>query len=92
MKLEDFAKQAGCVVSIDPNPEGWGGKWQFYTKGRAEVIYAGFRTEKSAYKGFMEEAFGSSGTKAILALLKKVERLESSNKELRRKYEKEVLR
>ena len=30
MTLEEFAKDAGCVVQINPSPEGWRGKWEFY--------------------------------------------------------------
>ncbi len=28
MKLEDFAKKAGCIVSLTPEDERWEGKWQ----------------------------------------------------------------
>ena len=83
MKLEDFAKRAGCVVSLNPDPEGWGGKWQYQAKDYPQVTYAGFRTEKSAYKAFIEETFGKRGGKEIINLLKKVERLEAANWKMR---------
>ena len=83
MKLEDFAKRAGCVVSLNPEPEGWGGKWQYHAKDYPQVTYAGFPTEKSAYKAFIEETFGNREGKEIINLLKKVERLEAANWKLR---------
>lgn len=82
MNLEDFAKQAGCVVSPDIRKEA---VWKYQVRGDTRVTYTGFRTEMVAYRRFLEGKFGKSGVKAIESLLKKVERLESSNKELRRK-------
>ncbi len=88
MKLEDFAKRAGCVVSLNPDPEAWGGKWQYHAKDYPQVTYAGFPTEKSAYKAFIEDTFGNREGKEIIRLLKKVERLEAANRKMR--HEKEV--
>ena len=87
MKLEDFAKRAGCVVSLNPEPEGWGGKWQYHAKDYPQITYAGFRTEKSAYKTFIEDTFGKREGKEIIRLLKKVERLEAANWKLRNEKE-----
>ena len=87
MKLEDFAKRAGCVVSLNPEPEGWGGKWQYHAKDYPQITYAGFRTDKSAYKAFIEETFGEREGKEIISLLKKVERLEAANWKLRNEKE-----
>lgn len=83
MKLEDFAKQAGCVVSLNLESEGWGGKWQYHSKDCSQLIYVGFRTEKAAYKAFLEDEFGTKASKAVLKLLRKVEILEKKNRELR---------
>lgn len=85
MKLEDFAKQAGCVVSLAPEDERWEGKWQYKSKELDNVTVVGYRTERAAYKAFMQETFGIYGTRAVSNLLKKVERLEQANKELRSK-------
>lgn len=74
MTLEEFAEKAGCVVELNPEPEGWGGKWQWHSVDHPNCYYAGYRTEKSAYKAFIEQAFGKSAGKAVIALLKKTEK------------------
>ena len=85
MKLEDFAKRAGCVVSLSHNPEGWGGRWQYQISGDTSVTYKGFRSERLAYMRFLEDVLGKLMVKELEKLLNKVDRLEKSNKELRRK-------
>ena len=74
MTLEEFAKDAGAVIQLNPEPQGWGGKWEFYNSEHPNCSYCGFKTEASAYKGFMEHKFGVHGTRAIIKLLKKVQR------------------
>lgn len=73
MTLEEFAKDAGCVVSTFDEPN-WGGKWQYHHKDSPNCRWRGFRTESAAYKGFLEGTFGEQATKAIIKLLKKTEK------------------
>jgi hypothetical protein len=82
MNLEDFAKKIGCVVSFDPQS---GGKWSYQIAGDTSVTYTGFRSESLACNRFLENRLGKLGVKELGKLLKKVERLEKSNKELRSK-------
>lgn len=64
MKLEEFAKSAGCVVKLMPKSEFGQGRWAYY--------------EKAAYKAFIEDCFGSEeAASAVLKLLAKVQRLEN---------------
>lgn len=71
MTLEEFAKDAGCVVQINPSPEGWRGKWEFYSVDHPTCFFCGYKTEKAAYMGFMQQTFGETASKAILKLIKK---------------------
>lgn len=84
MKLEEFAKSAGCIVKLLPKPEIGGGRWAYHEKDAPHISYVGFRTEKAAYKAFIEDCCGSTDVgRAVLKLLQKVERLEKLNRELR---------
>lgn len=84
MKLEEFAKSAGCVVKLMPKSEFDEGRWAYYEKNTPHNMFVGFRTEKAAYKAFIEDCFGTpDAAKAVMRLLKKVERLENLNRELR---------
>lgn len=71
MTLEDFAKDAGCVVQVNENPKGWGGKWEYYSVDHPHCFFCGYKTEKAAYMGFMRDTFGDTATKAIVKLIKK---------------------
>lgn len=82
MKLEYFAKKVGCVVSFAVQS---GGKWSYQIAGDTSVTYTGFRSEEPAYRRFLENRLGKLGVKELEKLLKKVERLEQANKELRSK-------
>jgi hypothetical protein len=70
MTLEEFAKEAGCVVSLNPTPEGWNGKCQYHTVDHPNCYFCGYKTEAAAYKGWLEGTFGPTTAKAILKLLK----------------------
>jgi hypothetical protein len=71
MTLEEFAKDAGCVVQLNAHPEGWNGKWEYYTVSHPHCFFCGYKTEKAAYLGFMHDTFGETATKAIIKLIKK---------------------
>lgn len=72
MTPEQFAKEAGCVVSTHDEPY-WGGKWQYHNEGNPNVRWRGFKTEAEAYKAFLEDTFGKLPAKALIKLLKKTE-------------------
>lgn len=74
MTLEDFAKQAGCVVTLLDDPKGWGGKYQYHSVDHPNCHFCGFRTAEAAYKGFVIDTFGETASKAIFKLLKKVKK------------------
>lgn len=71
MTLEQFAKQAGCVVSMNEDPRGWGGQYQWHTVDYPNCFFAGYKTEAAAYKGWLEGTFGKTTAKAVIKLLKK---------------------
>lgn len=78
MKLEEFAKSAGCVVKLMPKDEFEQGRWAYYEKNTPHNMFVGFRTEKAAYKAFIEDSFGSEeAASAVLKILAKVQRLEN---------------
>lgn len=84
MKLEEFAKSAGCVVKLMPKDEFEQGRWAYHAKDSPNIMFVGFKTEKAAYKAFIEDCFGTpDAAKAVMRLLKKVERLETLNREMR---------
>jgi len=70
MNLEKFAKDAGCIVILNPDSYGWGGKLQYHTIDCPNSHYCGYRTEASAYKGWLKNTFGERTSKAVLKLLK----------------------
>ena len=72
MTLEEFAKDAG--VSIVDCGEGWGGRLGYTESDYPNSSTCGFRTEKAAYKAWLEDKFGKHTAKAILKLLRKVNR------------------
>lgn len=78
MTLEEFAKDAGCVVfEMHPDDAAWhGGRYGYYEKGRPHVRNYGYRTPASACKDFMSQVYGEQATKAIIKLLKKTEKCE----------------
>lgn len=79
MKLEEFAKSAGCVVKLMPKSEFDEGRWAYYEKNTSHIMFVGFKTEKQAYKAFIEDCFGSGeAASAVLKLLAKVQRLEKA--------------
>jgi wobble nucleotide-excising tRNase len=71
MTLEEFAKEAGCVVSLHPGPENWGGKYQYHIADNPDCHFCGYKTEAAAYKGWLESTFGPTTAKAIIKLLRK---------------------
>ena len=76
MNLEEFAKDAGCVV-FEMHPDdakGWGGKFAYFEKASPHIRTCGYRTESAAYKGFLKGTYGEQATKAIIKLLKKTEK------------------
>ena len=77
MTLEEFAKDAGCVVfeMHSDDAKGWGGKFAYFEKGHERFRTCGFRTPAAAYKSFMADTFGEQATKAIIKLLKKTEKV-----------------
>lgn len=72
MTLEEFAKKAGCIVSINSD-DGWEGKYQYQHMDALHVSYCGYRTERSAYKAFLTENFGPVACNAIILALKLTE-------------------
>ena len=72
MTLEQFARQAGCIVSM--NEDGWGGKYQYHTIENPNCFFCGYKTEAAAYRGWMNDSFGPTTSKVVLKLLKKVEK------------------
>jgi hypothetical protein len=71
MTLEEFAKDAG--VSIIDCGEGWGGRLGYTEIDFPNCSTCGFKTEKAAYKSWLEDKFGKQTAKAILKLLKKAQ-------------------
>lgn len=71
MTLEQFCDLAGCVVSINPEPEGWYGKYRYHHRRTPNCFFCGFRTEKSARKAFLADTFGDDAAKAVMKLLTK---------------------
>jgi hypothetical protein len=67
MTLEEFAKDAGCVL-VDCGP-GWGGRIGYSTKDCPSSSVCGFKTKKSAYSRWLSDSFGEHTSKAILRLL-----------------------
>jgi hypothetical protein len=65
--LEQFAKEAG-VELVDCGP-GWGGRIGYKTKDNPNCTECGYRTKKSAYKGWLENTFGACISKAVIKLL-----------------------
>ena len=72
MTLEEFAKQAGMTL-IECEPE-WGGRVGYKTKDHPNSSVCGYRTAKSAYKGWLNSEFGENNAKAILKLLKETQK------------------
>ena len=73
MTLEKFATYAGCVVQLNVSPEGWGGKWQYFTKEHPNCYFNGFKTKQAAYIGWLRDTFGPTTSRAVLAILKERE-------------------
>lgn len=71
MTPEQFAKKAGCVVSINEDP-GWNGKYQYHSVDHPNCHFCGYKTEAAAYRAFMKDTYGPTAAKAVMALLKKV--------------------
>lgn len=71
MSLEQFCLLAGCVVSENPQPEGWGGRYMYTLKDSPGSFYCGYRTPKSAMKAFLRDTFGELPSKAIERLIAK---------------------
>lgn len=67
--LEEFAKEAG--VTIHRCDKTWGGTYGYSCKDRPNVNINGFRSEASAYKGWVEHTFGEHTSKALFNLLKR---------------------
>lgn len=68
MTLEEFAKKCGVViVKCD---QLWGGTFGWSTKDRPNCSELGFKTEKAAYKGWMQQTFGDAAAKEVMKLLK----------------------
>ena len=68
MTLEEFAKLAGVsVFKCDPE---WGGSIGYNSKDYPNSRICGFRSEAAAYKSWLEDSFGPTTAKAVLALLK----------------------
>jgi len=68
MTLEEFARQAGCVVTPKFNNSS---EYQYYTTEHPNCYFSGFKTEASAYKGWLEGTFGLTTSKAVIKLLRK---------------------
>ena len=68
MTLEEFAKSAGVRI-VECGPE-WGGRIAYKTPDSPNTTWCGFRTERAAYKAWMEGTFGKHAAKAVLKLLK----------------------
>ena len=73
MTLEEFAKQAGCIVSINPNPEGWEGEWMYTSTDWPDSYICGLKTEATAYKHWFVSKFGKETAKTVIKLLNKTE-------------------
>ena len=67
MTLEEFAKRAGVkIISCDPS---WGGRFGYKTDDSQNCSVCGFRSERSALKGWLRDAFGAKTAKAVTKLL-----------------------
>ena len=73
MTLEQFAKKAGCVVSIynDPGNSSWYGKYQYHSVDSPNCHFCGYKTKKAAYLEFLKSTYGPTAAKALLSLLKR---------------------
>lgn len=69
MTLEQFCDLAGCVVSVNPDPAGWGGEYRYHHRVNPNCFFCGWRTEKSARKEFLVQTFGTHAAKAVMKLL-----------------------
>lgn len=79
MKLDEFAKSAGCAVKLMPKSDFGQGRWAYYETNTPYIMFVGFKTEKQAYKAFIENSFGSGeAASAVVKLLAKVQRLEKA--------------
>jgi hypothetical protein len=74
MTLEEFAKEAGCVVSLHPNPDIWGPTYRYHTIDNPNCYFCGYGTKWFAYKGWLEDTFGTTTAKAVLKLLRESEK------------------
>jgi hypothetical protein len=70
MTLEEFAKEAGCIVDLHPNADSWGPTYRYYTTDNPNCFFCGYRSEAFAYKSWFEGTFEPTTAKAILKLLK----------------------
>ena len=68
MNIEQFAKMAG-VTLIECGPE-WGGRIGYKEADHPNSSVCGFRTSTSAYKHWLEGAFGKRTSGAVIKLLK----------------------
>jgi hypothetical protein len=68
MTLEEFAREAGCVVTPKFNNSS---EYQYYITEHPNCYFSGFKTEASAYKGWLEGTFGPTTSKAVIKLLSK---------------------
>lgn len=68
MNLIEFAKAAG--VTIVRCEKEWGGTYGYTEVDSSNCHINGFRTEKTAYIGWLEDKFGKNTSKAVLKLLK----------------------
>jgi hypothetical protein len=68
MTLEEFAKKCGVVIMECDHL--WGGTFGWSTKEHPNCAELGFKTEKAAYKGWMQQTFGDAAAKEVMKLLK----------------------
>ena len=73
MTLEEFAKEAGCVVDLHPNPDIWGLTYAYYTLDNPSCRFCGYATKLLAYKGWLEGTFGPTTAKTVIKLLRQSE-------------------
>lgn len=68
MNLIKFAKMSG--VTIIRCDKEYGGTYGYIERNYPSCSTCGYKTEKTAYKGWLEDTFGKDTAKALTKLLK----------------------
>ena len=73
MNIKEFATEFGVVIGRCSGD--WGGTFSYHLTDSPHVVFNGYKTERKAYEGWLEETFDKRGKKAIMKLIRQSEKL-----------------